>query len=881
MSDGGRRRLSRRRALSILGTGTAGAVASGCMGQISDAPPHFSSTPELTDSREPARDQLIVAPEAVVLSTACDYCIVGCGYRVTLWPTDGDACSGARSNQVGVSLSQTAHNVVMRDGRAHHVVVDPDPEATVVNPGGDYGGGGSLASKLFNPDAPNDRLQKPRLRVGDEHVEIEWLDALHLAAEVIRHSRDVHGKHAFGMKSFSYNYYENTYALTKLMFAEGALHSPCWAPHDQPASASSAPGLSDAGVDAFSAAYSDWAEADVLMVSGVSLVEARPVLFQNWVRGGAKMIVVNPRRDATAACAVEDGGLHLQLVPGTDTVLYNAIARVIVERGWQDSDFIEDWLGGVSEIEAESSWRRQRFATDFDGFREFLLADELYSLRQAAATTGVAEDDIVRAAEMLTGGGGVRPRASFMLEKGNYWGFNYENSASYTSLGLLCGAGNRPGQMISRGGGHQRGMLRAASYPRELIPDGVPTFEGEKLPFNIDAWAAEGNFRAFWVVGTTWFAASAGSAWLRDKVRDATVGRPEQLPSGSVAAGGGVDRDAVMAIFRARMDTGGTVLMQSDVYENAVTELADLVFPASGWGEHDFTRMQGERRLRLYSRIADAPGEAKPDWWIAAEVAKRLGFEGFDWEDTNEIFEEAAEVSRGRGAHDYGDLVVQARAEGMRGHDYLGRLGTTGIQCPVRTADDGSLEGTTRLHEDGFSTASGRAYFVIGDFRAVEDRWRWRAPRGGELWLTNMRTNAWQSLYDDARTEFRKDLVPDAIVQVHPADAAQRGIVNGDEVRLHRDDVAVSNGDTVSAEVFGVAHVTEDVQPGLMCGYFNFRGSILHAVNALTDADLDPINNLYTFKTSRAQLSPTGRQSPAASRMSFVPRAIFGAMGLS
>jgi len=876
--SGRRSRLTRRRVLEVLGTGAAGALTgAGCVGEIADAP---SGRPrvDLTTTSEPARETMVVPDSAEVLTTACDYCIVGCGYKATVWPADEGGCAPVGHGAPGASLAPTAHAVIMRDGRPHHVVVQPDASTAVVNPGGDYGGGGSLAKKLYDPaGATADRLSKPRLRVGDTHVEIEWLDALYLAAEVIRYSRDVHGRHAFGMKSFSYNYYENTYALTKLMFDEGALHSPCWAPHDQPAAASSTPGLSDAGVDAFSAAYTDWAEADVLMVSGVSLVEARPVLFQNWIRGGPQMIVVNPRRDATAACAVEDGGLHLQLVPGTDAVLYNAIARVILEEGWQDADFIGRWLGTSQDVEREARWRRRQFATDLAGYRAFLFADELYERGAAARFCGVAEADIVRAAEMLTGGGAARPRASFMLEKGNYWGFNYEGSASYVSLGLLAGAGNRPGRMISRGGGHQRGMLRAAAYPSDLIPDGVPAFEGNPLPFNIDAWAAQGNFRAFWVIGTTWFGSSAGSAWLRDEIRRATVSRPEQLNERTIAPGGGVDREAALATFRARMNAGGTVLMQSDIYENTVTELADLVFPASGWGERDFTRMQGERRLRLYSRIADPPGEAKPDWWIAAEIGKRLGFEGFDWEDENAIFEEAAEVSRGRGAHDYGDLVVRAKAEGMRGHDYLRSLGTTGVQCPVRTSGDGRLVGTTRLHEEGFNTTTGKALFVVGDFRAVEERWRWRQPRGGELWLTNMRTNAWQSLYDDSRIPFRKDLLPDAIVQINPGDASERRIESGDEVRLYRDDVSVATGGTTSAEVFGVAHVTEDVPPGVMCGYFNFRGDTRHTINALTDADLDPINNLYTFKISRANVSPTGRKSEFASRMSFVPRAIFGA----
>ena len=95
------------------------------------------------------------------------------------------------------------------------------------------------------------------------------------------------------MKTYSYNYYENTYALTKL--ALDAIGTPCWAPHDKPAAGADTPGLSDAGINAFSAAYEDWKQAEVIYVSGVSLYETKTIMFQEWVHpGGAKLIVVNP-----------------------------------------------------------------------------------------------------------------------------------------------------------------------------------------------------------------------------------------------------------------------------------------------------------------------------------------------------------------------------------------------------------------------------------------------------------------------------------------------------------------------------------------------------------------------------------------------------------
>ena len=154
--------------------------------------------------------------------------------------------------------------------------------------------------------------------------------------------------------------------------------------------------------------------------------------------------------------------------------------------------------------------------------------------------------------------------------------------------------------------------------------------------------------------------------------------------------------------------------------------------------------MQGERRLRLYSKIMDPPGEAKPDWWIIAQVAKRMGYEGFDWRDSNDVFEEAAERSRG-GVHDYAALVEIAREQGKRGHELLRELGTTGIQCPM-TREGDHLVGTERLHQDSFSTTSGKAIFPKGDWKNVEPFQNEFAPQGDELWVTNMRVNEhWQS----------------------------------------------------------------------------------------------------------------------------------------
>ena len=122
------------------------------------------------------------------------------------------------------------------------------------------------------------------------------------------------------------------------------------------------------------------------------------------------------------------------------------------------------------------------------------------------------------------------------------------------------------------------------------------------------------------------------------------------------------------------------------------------MFPAATWGEDDFMRADGERRLRLYQKFYDAPGDAKPDWWIIATLARRMGFDGFDWENSNDVAEESSRFSRG-GRKAFHIIKVKAHQEGKTLHQKLAELGTDGIQGPTFIGADGRLMGTKRLHD--------------------------------------------------------------------------------------------------------------------------------------------------------------------------------------
>ena len=814
--------------------------------------------------------------DAVVHTTACEYCPVACGYKVFTWPLDEEGGTAAADNALGVDMpsstlsgrwiSETMHNVVRVDGDLQNVVVLPDPDADVVNIGGTHSvRGGQLAQKCYSETGlTSDRLKQPMLRVNGDLVPIPWDVATDLVAELSTHTIENYGELAWGMKIYSYQYYENVYAGSKL--ALGSIGTPNYSPHHAPAEGDDVPGLSDCGIDAFGSAYADDMAADVLFIAGSDPYETKSVRFTSWQQaGGATIIYVDPRNTFTANYAKQNGGLHLQLKPGTDTALYLAIARVIVENEWWDDDFVSQHTASRAELDAEGKWRRVQFGRSFDEFREWITSEDDFSLAGAERVTGVPADDIQRAAELLTGGGGERPKASVLFEKGVYWSHNYENTAAIGDLGVLIGATGREGRVTGRMGGHQRGGQKGGSYPLDKSPHEYIDVNGEarKVEMDTERWLVQGNTRFRWVVGTNWIGAMGASNALRAAVVELLAKGPEVTSTRPESA---------LAQLKARIDAGGMVIVHQEIYENDSTPYADIVLPAATWGEENFARNNAERRLRIYEKFMDAPGEARPDWEIFAEVGRKMGFEGFEWADTNEIFEEAAPKSTG-GRRNFAALVEKAQADGVRGHDLLRTYGTTGLQTPL-SLENGELVETVRLHSDlSFKSDSGKANFVFADWDAVQERNAILGPdeSKGEMWVLNGRINAmWNNLFDHSRRQNAAERWPSNFLEIHPDDAAERDINNGDLLSIESDNVRDQLGRATTGGFTAVAYISDIVPPGVTMTYFLFPGQPANSVVS-ADTTLQPLSLRYNFKFGKGTITNLG-PSGLADTMSFAPR---------
>ncbi len=883
-----------------------------------------------------AKDHVPLPPKnAEVLTTACDYCTVACGYKVYRWPVGREGGASADENALGVDfpsdrfmgpwISPSQHNIVRYRGKPHHVAVIPDWETKAVNPSGTHSiRGGTLAQKCYNPEnRTSERLLYPMIRVRGTLMPVSWDLATEVMADISKYILEKYGEHAWAIKMYSYQYFENTYAITKLGMT--TIGTPSIAPHDKCANTNDATGLDDAGIDSFAACYEDWGMCDVAFLSGVDPYETKTTLFTEWIMRGENpqktLIFVTPHKTMGVAYGIRNGGLWLPIIPGTDTVLHNALARIIIENNWQDQEFIDQWIANTWEVEAgygrgtrNTGWQWRTtwgtFQSDWPDYKKFILSQEESKLENAAKITGLNAADIQRCAELIAKplDGGYRPKTSFMLEKGNYWSNNYMNSASLAALGLICGAGNRPGRMISRGGGHQRGMVSAGGGSGWLSPEKYPG--RRKKDFNLDRWVIDGNVKFSWVFGTTWAPAMAASQELSDALHRMTRGNLHQVTH--------LDRAAIFDTFKQRVDSGGMVLVDSDIYpvEPLNVQLADIVLPAATWGEDNFTRCNSERRLRLYSKFYDPPGQAKPDWWAVQKFAHKMGFGShYDWKNSNDVFEEAARFSRGS-VLNYHPLVQKAKALNIPAHELLRSYGTTGIQTPIRVRN-GQLVGTVRLHDPAndwgemeqsevqtsslyaFNTQSGKAILLkspwkfsgwIEFYEAVKPR-----PDKGEIWVTSGRVNeTWQSGFDDLRKPYLAQRWPYPFLFVHPNDAAPKGIESGDLVQVFNDTVYVQTGmpqgvldsdlsfnsllknrhiKTTQGQFVAVAIVSDEMRPGVAKANFNFPGA---PANSVVHAVPDPITNNYRYKLGRGVLTKVGESlyKHSLTSMSLKPRPI-------
>ncbi|RPE46098.1 sulfite reductase (NADPH) alpha subunit [Streptomyces sp. Ag109_O5-1] len=713
--------------------------------------------------------------------TVCSYCGVGCGMVLDIGPGP--------------------------DGRRSVLKASGDKEHPA-NFGRLCTKGATTADMLSAPGRLTTALLRPER--GEEAVPTSVDTAVAETARRLRAILDEHGPDTVALYVSGQMSLEAQYLANKL--TKGYLRTNNIESNSRLCMASAGTGYKlSLGADGPPGSYEDLDKADVFLVIGANMADCHPILFlrlMDRVKAGAKLIVVDPRRTATAAKA----DLFLQVRPGTDLALLNGLLHLLYENGHTDPEFVAAYTEG------------------WEAMPEF-LAD--YPPATVAETAGIPEADLRAAARLIGEAGEWTSCWTMGLNQSTHGTWNTNALINlHLATGKICRPGSGPfsltGQPNAMGGREMGYMGPGLPGQRSVLVDSDRAFAEE-------VWGLEpGTIRADGV--------GKGTVEMYRKMADGEIKACWIICTNPVASVG--NRKTVIEGLEA-----AEFVVTQDVFTDTETNAyADVVLPAALWTETEGVLINSERNLTLARPAADPPGEATADWRLIAGVARAMGFEdGFSYDSAEEIFEEIKRFHNPQTGYD------------LRGVTY-DRLRTTPVQWPAATADGPERNPVRYVNADGsltFATASGRAAFHarphLDPAEMPDDDYPF-------VLNTGRLQHQWHTLTKTAKVAKLNKLNPGPFVEVHPEDAAALGLADGDSV-----EVASRRGRAVLPAV-----VTDRVLPGACFAPFHWNdlfGEYL-SVNAVTSDAVDPLSFQPELKVCAVSLTrvstPVTVQPPGA-----------------
>jgi assimilatory nitrate reductase catalytic subunit len=620
-----------------------------------------------------------------------------------------------------------------------------------------------------------------------------WTDATALVAKRFKDAIAKHGPDSVAFYVSGQILTEDYYVANKLM--KGFIGSGNIDTNSRLCMASAVAAHKQAfGADLVPGCYEDLDLADLVVFSGHNAAWTHPVLFRRMEAAkarGQKHVVIDPRRTDTA----EGADLHLAIAPQSDVRLWNGLLADLIRRDAIDRDYIAAHVNGFAEIEAA-------------------LAELDQSPAAVAADCGVALDDLLSFYNLFAD----NPKTVSLFSMGaNQSAQGTAKGLSILNVHLATGRIGKPGacpfsitgQPNAMGGRETGGMANTLAGHMDFAPadrDRVARFWGAPDTARapglkaVDMFEAvhSGKIKAIWVMATN----PAVSLPDAGRVREAL----ERCP----------------------------FVVVSDCVDTDTTAFADVKLPALAWGEKDGTVTNSERRISRQRALFPAPGQARADWRIIADVAKAMGFDGFGWSSQASVFREWARLTA---YENQGRLLNLAGLSAMTPEAYAGLLP---VQWPV--AADG--QGTPRLFVDGrFQTPDGRARMIPTRPRGPADALDAAYP----LSLNTGRIrDQWHTM---TRTGLAPDLcrhAPEPFVEVHPADAEAAGLTEG----------ALARVITVRGEAVALARITDRQRPGGVFMPMHWTDAFAPSgrSNPLIAPNLDPTSGQPEFKHTPARI---------------------------
>jgi ferredoxin-nitrate reductase len=554
--------------------------------------------------------------------------------------------------------------VLVKKDRQNRITVEGDKDHPVNR--------GMLCSKGMNLHYTlmdkSDRLLHPEMRYSRNQPlqRVSWDDALDRAAAVFKSIIAKHGPDSVGFYVSGQCLTEEYYLINKLI--KGFIGSNNIDTNSRLCMSSAVVGYKLAlGEDSVPLSYEDIELSDCILVTGANPAWCHPILWRRVEAHKAanpdmKIIVVDPRK--TNTCSIAD--IHLQINPGTDIVLYNAIGRALIEMEYVDNEFIENHADG------------------FEKYKEQVMKR---SLREAASICGIKVEDIRWTAQYI---GDAKGFISMWAMGLNQSVIGTDKNTSLINLSLITGKigkpGNGPfsltGQPNAMGGREVGGLANLLPAHRNLLnpehraeveklwgiaPGKIAPKPGLTATEMFEA-LADGRMKAIWVVCT-----------------NPLVSLPDA-------------RAVEEALKKARF-----VIVQDISRKSDTLKYADLVLPAAMWGEKQGTMTNSERRITYLNKVTDAPGEALSDSEIIIRFAKKMGFEkDFNFTDESKVFDEHCKLTAGTNI-DISELNYDLLKQGSK-------------QWPYPASAENLNGGTKRLFTDfQFYTPNKRAQIIASE----------------------------------------------------------------------------------------------------------------------------------------------------------------------
>jgi formate dehydrogenase major subunit len=633
-----------------------------------------------------------------------------------------------------------------------------------------------------------DRITNPMIResVDQPWREVSWDEALSYTAAKLNDIRTKHGARALGGITSSRCTNEETFLVQKLVRAGFGSNNVdtcarvCHSPTGY--------GLKTTfGTSAGTQDFDSVEDSDVIVVIGANPTDAHPVFasrMKRRLRAGAKLIVIDPRRIDLVRSPHIEAAHHLPLQPGTNVAVLTAIAHVIVTEGLANEAFI-----------------RER--CDWDEYQDWarFVADERHSPETLEAVTRVPANTLREAARLYaTGGNGAIYYGLGVTEHSQ----GSSTVMAIANLAMVTGNIGRRGVGVNplRGQNNVQGACDMGSFPHELpgyrhISDGVTrsifekdwgvsldTEPGLRIPNMLDG-ALDGSFRAIYIQGEDIMQSDPNTA--------------------HVAAG-----------LKAM-----ELVIVHDLFLNETANYAHVFLPGSTFLEKDGTFTNAERRIQLVRKVmepANGPkGDGMGDWEVTQALANAMGL-AWTYTHPREIMDEVARLTPSFSGVSFERL------------DQEGSL-----QWPVNEANP---DGSPIMHVDGFVRGKGK--FVVTDYVPTDEKTGPRFP----LLLTTGRILSQYNVGAQTRRTENTVWHEEDLLEMHPTDAENRGLNDGDWTRL-----ASRTGETTLRVT-----VTDRVAPGVV--YTTFHHPATQA-NVVTSDYSDWATNCPEYKVTAVQVTPS------------------------